>query len=730
MEQLFSGKAFKLEVDGDLAIVSFDLEGERVNKIGFGAASDLDQILGLIKTRGSKALLIRSLKKGSFVVGADINLIQGLKGEEDARQASSRGQALFSKLEDLGIPSIVAIDGPCVGGGCEMSLACTYRICSDSDKTKIGLPEINLGILPGWGGCYRLPKQIGLMNSLDVILAGKTLNAKKCLKVGLVDMVVPAAILQDKALEIARGLAKGEKPKGFKTPVVDLKTKLLESNFVGRRVIFSQAKSGVLSKTRGHYPAPLKALQIIQDTWGQSRDRVLQAEAKAFAELWATSESKNLVNLFFMMEDAKKNTGCSMSDEQVKKLPEIGELGVLGAGVMGGGIAAQSSTFGFRTTVKDINFDANIKALTHARELFDKMVKRKRITALEREKRLSMIRTQIDFHHFEALDLVIEAIVENMDVKKKVFAELESKVSSKCILASNTSSLRLTEMSKALKDPTRFVGIHFFNPVDKMPLVEVITHEKTSVEVVARTVAWVKAIGKTPVVVKDGPGFLVNRLLMPWLNECAYLLLEGFEIPTLDAAAKKFGMPMGPCELLDEIGIDVASKVSHILQSDFGDRAQAASTSDKILAANKAGETARLGRKSGLGFYKWDRPGGKRLEADRDAINQILFNGSKPSEPEHTYESLTRRMFFPMINEAAMVLDEGIAASPSDVDLAMIFGTGFPPFRGGLCRFADTIGLKKIEAELERMSAMLGARMIPSAALRSRAAATGRFYDV
>ena len=731
-DMIFSGKAFKLERDGGVGILSFDLVGEKVNKLSHASAGELEQAIEKAKGAGLKALLIRSLKKNSFIVGADINLIRSLKSEEEARQASKTGQSIFAKVEDLGIPTLAAIDGPCMGGGTELVLSCRHRICSDSEKTVIALPEVKLGVLPGWGGTFRLPRLVGLPTALDMILSGKSIRADKAAKLGLVDIVVPSAIFADKSIEFARLLAEGRSLPGAKPRIVALQEKVLAGNFIGRKVLFAQARKGVMKATRGHYPAPLRALSVVEDTYGSSRSNAMEIEAKGFAALWATPESKNLVNLFFLVEDAKKNTGTSLTEEQVKKLPPIRELGVLGAGVMGGGIGAQAATFGVHTVVKDINYDAIAKGLAHARSIFDKDVKKRRIKANERDKRMALIRGQLDFTSFGALDTVIEAVVENIDIKRKVFAELETKVRPDAIIASNTSSLRLTDMASAFKDSSRFVGLHFFNPVEKMPLVEVITHAGTSEEVTARMVAFSKAIGKTPVVVKDGPGFLVNRLLMPWLNESAYCLLEGFQIGTLDRVAKAFGMPMGPCELLDEIGIDVACKVSHILEKDFGERAKAAKTSDMIVADNAKDlkKQQRLGRKSGLGFYLWDKPAGRRQEPDNESIDRILFEGkSRPAQPEFTDESLVRRMFYPMINEAAMALDEGICASPDQVDLAMIFGTGFPPFKGGLCRYADTVGLKKIEAELDRMSQIQGERMKPSKALRKFAAnSKGTFY--
>ena len=727
MENLFTGKAFQYGREGDLAVVSFDLQGERINKLTEGAATEFETVIEKVRSaiqagNGPKALLLRSLKKNSFIVGADINLIQTLPNQKAAEQASAQGQAIYSKLEDLKIPKIVAIEGPCMGGGTEMALSCDYILCSDHPKTAIGLPEVKLGILPGWGGTYRLPKRVGLPAALDMMLTGKTIRADKAAKMGLADLVIPSAIFAEKSLEIAQAVAQGKKIPGAKPRVVALQEKILTSNLIGKAILFNQARAGVMKATRGNYPSPLKILDLVQKHGGKSRDKYMAEEAKGFGELWATPESKSLVGLFFLSEDAKRNTGTSLTPEQVAKLAPIRECAVLGAGVMGGGVASQTAASGLRTLIKDLNLDAIGKALAHARGLFAADLKKKRIKPTDLETRMGLIRGQTDYSAFKAVDLVIEAIVENIEIKKKVFGEVEKEVRPDCIIASNTSSLRLTDMASAFKDSSRFVGLHFFNPVHKMPLVEVVTHAGTSPEVVARAVAFTKAIGKTPLVCKDGPGFIVNRLLMPWLNEAAYCLYEGYAMEDIEKALKKFGMPMGPFELIDEIGIDVGAKVAHILGDSLGERAKPVPVMDKI------GASKRLGRKSGLGFYVWDKPGGRRVKADTEEVLKILFpDGNRPAKPEYTPDSIVRRTIYPMINEAAVILDEGLVTGPELIDLGMIFGTGFPPFRGGLLRYADSVGLTKIVAELERMATAHGPRFKPTDAIK-RFAAAGSFY--
>ncbi len=729
--EIFRGKAFHLVKDGDVGILTFDLENEKVNKLSEMSLRELEMILTQIPTHGSlKALLIRSAKKGSFIVGADINVIQTLTDRAQAEMASALGQKIFDLLEDLKIPTLAAIEGPCMGGGTELVAACRYRVCSDSEKTVIGVPEVKLGILPGWGGTYRLPKIVGLMNGTDMILTGKSIRSDKALKMGLVDSVIPSTIFAEKALEFAHGLALGQKIPGKKERQIPLPEKVLTGNFVGRKVFFTQALKQVMKSSGGHYPSPLRSLQVLENFFGRSRQEHLKAEAAAFADLWATDVSKNLVGLFLLTEEVKRDPGVSLSSEVLKNLAPLSSVGVLGAGVMGGGIAAQCASSKIPAIIKDLVPAALGKALAHARGLFAYDLKKKRIKAFELEDRINRIRTSLDFSGFKGLDLIIEAVVENVEVKKQVFTELETKVRPDTVIATNTSSLRLEQMAPAFKDPTRFVGLHFFNPVHKMPLVEVIVQSQTSPEVTARAVAFSKAIGKTPVVVKDGPGFLVNRLLMPWLNEAAWCLWEGQDMGQMDQALKKFGMPMGPFELLDEVGLDVGCKVGHILAQEFGVRAEVCPVLDKILDFNKKlpkDSTPLLGRKSGLGFYKFDKAAGKKQELNQLQIEQVVFGGSVPSAKAISSENLVKRMIYPMINEAALALKEGIVTEASRVDIGMIFGTGFPPFRGGLCKYADSVGLNKIVTELDGLSKLYGARLAPSAALKEFAA-KGSFY--
>ena len=726
MSEFFNGKAFRVTLQDSLAIVDFDLQGEKINKWSESSLKELDEVLA--KLEGNKgtlnSVLFRSAKSKSFIVGADIKVIQSLKTRDEAVFASEFGQKVFSRLEDFPLPTIAAIEGPCMGGGTEFILSCDYRVASDSDKTQMALPEVKLGIFPGWGGTYRLPRVVDLPTSLDMILSGKSLNAKKAFKVGLVDQIIPEGLFTLKAVEFARAQTKKRKnPEPQKSSFVN---KLLSSNLVGRTVVFKKTKETVLKTTRGHYPAPLKALEVIEDCWGKSRADWMKKERELFGDLAISDISKNLIRIYFMTEAVKKESGTGLSAEELLKINPVQQLAVLGAGVMGAGIAASSASRGMKAQLKDVNFQAVGKGLAHARKLFQKAVDRKKDTPYQRDEKFRNLRGQTDYSGFKGLDLVIEAVVEDLKVKKTVFAELENVVSPQCILATNTSSLQLSEISSDLKNKERFLGLHFFNPVDKMPLVEVVVSEKTLPEYTAKAVAYVKGIGKTPLVTKDGPGFLVNRLLVPFMLEAGYLIEDGADLEKVDREIKKWGMPMGPYELLDEVGLDVVSKICPIFEKALGERFVAPAIINKI-SGDTQGTQKRYGKKSGLGFYKWEN--NKRVELDRGGLEKIVGHSLNGQKVLLSGEALAQRMVFPMINEAAVVLEEKIVASAEKIDLGMIFGIGFPPFRGGLCRYADSVGLEKIARELERLAATHGPRFKPTDALKRLSANGGRFYQ-
>lgn len=707
--------ALTLELPGDgVAWLVFDRPGARVNLLSRDVLARLDVFLGELEAlaaNGSvRALVVRSGKPGTFIAGADVAEIRRVRSVEEGVAASRDGQRIFRRLELLPIPSVAAVDGVCLGGGTELILACGHRIASDRPETRIGLPEIRLGILPGFGGTTRLPRLIGLKEALPLILTGSPVTARKAQRIGLVDEAVPAPVLYERAESIAReAAASGTRPNRRRS----LPARVLDQSAPGRVLLLSQARKQVLAETRGHYPAPLVALDTLARSAGAPLERAFEYEALALGQLIATPVSKNLIHVFELMEAAKKASPRGAAARTVER------VGVLGAGVMGGGIAQLLASRDVAVRLKDIRADAIGHGLRHARTLFDRAVKRGRLKRREAEQHMNRIAPTLDYSGFGNLDLVIEAVVERMDVKKEVLREVESRVRIGCILTTNTSSLPVTEMQSVLRRPQDFCGMHFFNPVHRMPLVEVIRGARTSDEAVATVFSLARTLEKTPVIVNDGPGFLVNRILAPYLNEAGWLLAEGASIESIDGALLDFGMPMGPLRLLDEIGLDVARHAAAVMHGAFGERMRPAPPLDALAT------TPLLGRKGGRGFHTY--------ENDRETgINQDVYAqlgaAVPPARREVAPEEIRARTILPMINEAARILEEGIVRSAGDVDVGMITGTGFPPFRGGLLRHAESMGLPVVLARLEAFERTHGERFAPARLLRDLVHGGRGFY--
>ena len=703
----------------EIAILTFDLPNEKVNKLSTKVMTELQAHLDRIKNSSYKMLVFKSAKPKIFIAGADIEEIKELKTKEQVLPAVTSGQEIFNQIEDLPMPTMALINGACAGGGCELILACDYRIATEDSSTRIGLPETQLGILPGFGGCIRLPRTVGLQASLDIILAGKLLNSKKALKIGLVDFVVHPNLLESfSATQIQKILAEGAKKRRKKFEARGMVNKLLEGPL--KFVVFSKAKEGVLKVTKGHYPAPIAALEVVKKTYGMSdRSSALKIEREHFCDLAVSDISKNLIHVYYLTEMVKKQTGVKSG----VKGKTVKHLGVLGAGTMGGGIAYVAADKGVDVRVKDISHEANAKALKHARDLWAKLLKKRVIDSYQFTQKLSLVSSTLDFTGFKALDLCIEAIVEDMSIKQKVIAQTAAQMREDAIIVTNTSSLSVTEMSKGHPRPEFFAGMHFFSPVHKMPLVEVIRGEKSSDETIATVFELAKKMGKMPVVVKDGSGFLVNRLLLPYMAEAAFLLAEGMSVEKVDAIyVKQFGMPMGPFELMDSVGLDVCVKVLTIFKQAFSDRVEVPALMEKF-GKNKA----RLGQKTNLGFYTYDA-GGRKGSVDQTYYSELGL--STPTNPLTDQECIERGIFA-MINEASLALDsDKIVDTPNEVDLAMIMGTGFPPFRGGLLKYADSVGADYIKTQLEKYSRERKAnRLKPSARLIERAQNKVKFYN-
>jgi 3-hydroxyacyl-CoA dehydrogenase/enoyl-CoA hydratase/3-hydroxybutyryl-CoA epimerase len=705
---LRTDSAFRIERDGDLAVLWFDLPGEKVNKFSTTVMTEFASVVDeLERAKDIKRVIVASGKPAIFIAGADVSEFSKATSAEQAREYTRFGQQTIHRFSKLPQVTVAAINGAALGGGCELAISCDYRVMSDSPKAQIGLPETKLGIYPAWGGTTKLPRLIGLPAALDIILNGKTVDGKRAKRMGLVDDVVPAPIL----LDVARQFAAKPKRRGSGRT-----TFFVEGNPLARRVIFSKARRAVMEQTHGHYPAPLKAIDVMEYGMSAGVERGLAREVDEVVPLIVGSAggsgdvAQNLIRLFFLMEDAKK--------ERIAATPiDVRDAGVLGAGIMGGGIAqliADKTDASVR--MRDINWKAIAGGMKAAAKIWKKKVERRRMTKVEMQRDLARITATTDWSGFERCDLVVEAVVENVEIKRQVLREFEAVAKPGAIFATNTSTLPITDIAAQAGRPENVVGMHFFNPVDRMPLVEVIRGAKTSDAAMATVANFARKLGKTVVYCNDGPGFVVNRILGPYMNESGFLLEEGNTIESIDKAMVDFGMPMGPMALLDEVGIDVAAKVARILGAAFGDRVELSHVVDSLYA------DGRYGRKNGKGLYLYEA--GKRQGPDPSVYKLLGIKATHPADGPAVVE----RMIFAMVNEAAMILDEKIVASAPELDLAMIMGTGFPPFRGGLLRYADKLGLPYIMARLDDMANRHGKRFLATAALRKLAEQDGKFY--
>jgi 3-hydroxyacyl-CoA dehydrogenase/enoyl-CoA hydratase/3-hydroxybutyryl-CoA epimerase len=707
--------AFDLQIERDgLAVLTFDVPGEKVNTFSIAVVSEFAEVLlRLSREPGIRALLVRSGKPDSFIAGADVREFPDV-APADVRTVVERGQSLFEQLANLPYPTVAAVNGACLGGGAELALACDYRLMSDSKRARIGLPEVRLGVFPAWGGCTRLPRLVGLAPALDLILTGRSLDGRRARRIGLVDEVVPAAMLEDWSRSFARSKAAEGRKGGAGGRRRPFGQRLLEALPPGRRLVFSKARERVLHETGGHYPAPLEALEVLEEGFGKSVAAGLEAEARHIGLVFGGPVQRNLLRLFFLSEDVKKESGVA---DSAVRAGRVSRVGVLGAGVMGGGIAQLAADQGLPARMKDIDPGALAHGFAAAAAVWNESLRKRRLTRREWDRKMDLVSGTLDYSGFAKCEVTIEAVVEKLAVKRSVLKEWEEAVPRSAIFASNTSTLPISEIAVGAVEPGRVVGMHFFNPVHRMPLVEVIRGARTSDEAVATVFALAKALGKTPVVVQDGPGFLVNRILAPYLGEAVRLLLDGCRIEDVDAAMKEFGMPVGPLALLDDVGLDVAAKAGEVLQAAFPQRMK--------LAGEEALATAgRLGRKNGKGFYGYE--GSRRRAPAREAYELLRLRA--PEKSPLPAEVMQARLLLPMINEAAFCLEDGVVRNPDKLDLAMIFGTGFPPFRGGLLRYADSLGLDRVFSRLDDLAERLGPRFAPAESIRDLANARRGFF--
>lgn len=710
-----------------VALVTLDLPDSKMNLLGESVMRELNAVLEQVAGDSSvKGLVIISGKSDNFVAGADIKEIRALQDQPSVKayEAAKMGREILAKLAALPINTVAAINGICLGGGTELSLACKFRIATSSSKTKIGLPEIQLGFLPGWGGCVRLPRLIGIQEALKIITTGGQVDAQKAYRLGLVDELVDAGDLASRAEQIAlNGNPKrGKQAQSFKDAA-------LEGTALGRKLLASQALPMVKSKSKG-FLAPYEAAKVIINSYNQTLDEAFEAESQAFGRLAVSTVSRNLVGIFAAQTDSKRMPEGFAPSIKVKK------VGVLGAGVMGAGIAQSALYAGYDVVLKDIKPEFVEKGLATIKGLFDGLVEKGKMTQAEVDAKMAKLKGTCDFADLSDCDLVVEAVVEIMKVKQDVLAELERNIAKPFIFATNTSSLSVTTMGVNARHPENVVGLHFFNPVHKMPLVEVVKTDKTSEEAAALARAFAMKLGKTVVTTADAPGFVVNRILAPYLREAILLMQEGVPLEDIERAMKDFGMPMGPLELLDEVGLDISEKVIHVLHEALGDRMSPPAIMEAINALKV------VGRKGGKGIYVYDAPGGRRKSYTekvgkgwrKKKIKKYVFNPdvvaaiTAPRNPK-TAGEIRDRLVLAMVNEAARVMEEQIVGDSSQLDLAMIFGTGFPPFTGGLLRYADQSGLRNVAQKLTFLSQVSGANYAPAALLTEKARQGGTFYQ-
>ncbi|MBP9490154.1 MAG: enoyl-CoA hydratase/isomerase family protein [Aliarcobacter sp.] len=676
----------KFEINENIATITFDLENEKINKLSFEVLKEFDEKLNLVQQDHTiKALVIDSAKKDIFIAGADIKQIEQLKNSDEIYEALMDIHKIFNKLENLSIPTIAYINGACMGGGLELALACKYRVLSTNEKTKLAFPEIKLGIFPGFAGTFRTPKLIGLLDALDLILTGKTVDAKKAYKINLAD-----AIFDDAQKEFMLG---DFVQKAINGTLGSRKSFYLLNYPPFNEIIFARTLKNLEDKVNPEFKAPYKALEVIKATINKDIESANKFEATTFSQIAITEESKHLIKLFFLFEKLNKNFQ--------KTSNPISNAVVLGNGVMGKGIIWLLSKYlkDVRIKLRDISQAHEI--IKDVSKIYDYLVKTRKMTKNEVDFKLNKISYTQNFDGFKHFDFIIEAIVEDEKTKKETYSQIEKVVNENAIIATNTSSISINKLGSDLKNKENFIGVHFFNPVNLMPLVEVIPSKHTSKETINKVFELLISCGKTPILVKDCAGFIVNRILLPYLNEAAFILNDGSKIEHIDHVIKEFGMPMGPFTLADTVGIDVGYKVATILHEEYGYRMPIAPIIEKMYEANYLGKKSENG-----GFYQYD---GKDDFVNEHVISMLSNNDKIISD-----EEIVQRCLYIMINEASRCLEENIVSDASIIDFAMITGTGFPAYKGGLLTYANEVGLKNILESLRRFERDYGSRFTPS----------------
>ncbi|HSD29406.1 MAG TPA: fatty acid oxidation complex subunit alpha FadB [Vicinamibacteria bacterium] len=712
----YEGRAVRvLPLDGGLVEVRFDLQGESVNKFNAATLAELKEALAHVRGDGELRGLLVTSGKDVFCVGADVTefLLHFRKSEEELARWLLETDALFSAIEDLEAPSVVAIGGVALGGGFELCLAASFRAMSTT--AKVGLPETKLGLFPGWGGTVRLSRLCGADTAIEWIAGGEQWAAADALKAGAVDAVVAPGDLRDAALGMLKDAAEGRLDWRARR---EEKKGPLKLNAVEAGMVFAGSKAFVAGKAGPHYPAPVAAIETIEKGAGKARDEALAIEAAAFARIAKSPAAHALVSVFLGDQAVKK-----IAKKHAAGARPVKRAAVLGAGIMGGGISYQCASKSVPVLMKDVAPMALEAGLGEAVKLLEKQVERGRLDTGQMARVLASITPTLSFGDFGAVDFVVEAVVENENVKKQVLAEVEARVPTGAILASNTSTISITRLATALKRPESFCGMHFFNPVPRMPLVEVVRGEKSSPEAIATAVAFGQALGKTPIVVADCGGFLVNRVLFPYFAGFQQLLAEGVDYERIDKVMEKWGWPMGPALLLDVVGIDTAVHADRVLADAYPDRMR----HEGKTAIQAMVEAGRLGQKNGKGFYAWtpEKKGPPAKQSDPEA--KAIVAGLARGAAEVSDEDVVERTMLPMLLECSRCLEDRIVASPVEVDVALLYGLGFPPFRGGIFRWAGSVGAASLLKAAQKHRG-LGALYAPTDQLAALAASGRGFH--
>lgn len=701
--------------DHGVARISLDVPGRQLNVLNPAVMAELKQIVSALEhDPDAKVVVIESGKASGFLAGADVNEIVAIDSPDQAMRLLEDGQALFQQIESLKVPTVAAIHGPCLGGGLELCLACDYRIARDDGATKIGLPEISLGLIPGWGGTQRLPKLVGLTNSLEMILKGKPVGAKAALQMGLIDRVIEADCWEKRIEQFAENLFQA--PDRTSPKNQSWAMRFLEGNSIGRKLILRVTGKKIGSKAK-IYPALNSAIKSIASSYQRGVDG-FEVERNEFAKLLSTPTCQSLISLFFARETARNvHTWSRSPDVNSNQYAAIHRVGVVGAGAMGGGIAQLAALRGCDVVVKEIDQESAGTGRKRIDGMINKFAKRKGWSDEKRNSFIDSINITCDETALADSDLVVEAIVERLDIKQSLFGNLDQIVNPEAILATNTSSLSVDAMADATSRPEKFGGLHFFNPVHRMELVEVVRGEKTDAETIARLVSFVRTLGKTPIVTSDSPGFLVNRVLFPYLGEAVLMVREGIDVATIDKQLRRFGMPMGPLELLDQVGLDVAQHVASSLTSILRGLEPVPETLSAMV------ESGQLGKKSNVGFYEYTKgKKGKPLSSGNETVGGGGF-------ADDGLTAIQRRLVYPMLMESIRCLEENVVQQPWAIDLAMVLGTGFAPHRGGPLHVVDQIGPDVVLSNAKRLSELSGDRFSPPANLVQMAAAKSKYFN-